>query len=44
MILEKIPVQASIISRLDEEDTQLAIREYIAGAGDTITAHGLAYV
>jgi len=34
--------RASIISRLDDEGTQLAIREFIAGTGDGVTSHRLA--
>jgi hypothetical protein len=29
---------AKIISRLDDESTQLAVWEYLAGVGETITA------
>ena len=38
IILQKKREKAGILSKMDEEETQLAIREYIAGAGDSVTA------
>jgi len=43
IILQKKREQASILSKMNEEETQLAIREYIAGAGDSVSATGLAH-
>jgi len=40
--LQKKLEQGSIISRLNEEETSLAIPEYIAGAGDALSWHLLA--
>lgn len=31
-----------IASRLEDEDTQLALSDYLAGVGETVTAQGLA--
>jgi len=42
--MQKIHEQSAIVSRFDEEETQLAIREFITRAGDSLTSERLAQV